>query len=143
MSLIIFGYFNLLLISFLSATVLPLSSEILLSLMLLSKNYQALLLFIFVSVGNISGSIFNWYIGSKFLIFKDKKWFPLSSLQLEKSQKYFNKYGSWSILLAWLPIIGDPITILAGALKIKFFKFLVLVSISKLTRYLFLIYLFN
>ncbi|MDC0861739.1 DedA family protein [Alphaproteobacteria bacterium] len=137
------AYVNLTVISFLAATILPFSSEIILSAMILSKEYQLILLLFFASLGNICGSIINWYIGKKILIFKKKKWFPATSNQLIRSQKIFNKYGLWSILLAWIPIIGDPITVLAGILKVSFFKFIILVTLSKVSRYIFLIYLLN
>jgi uncharacterized membrane protein YdjX (TVP38/TMEM64 family) len=61
--------------------------------------------------------------------------------QLERSRKYFQKYGLWSLLLAWVPIIGDPLTLLAGVLKVRFGIFFVLVSISKISRYVFILYL--
>ena len=141
--LLIFSYINLILISFLAATILPFSSEILLSAMVATDNYNLILLLIFASLGNISGSIINFILGKKILILKDKKWFPVSPTQLSRSQFIFNKYGVWSILLAWVPIIGDPITILSGTLNVNFFKFLLLVSISKISRYVFLIYILH
>ena len=141
--MIIIAYTNLTIISFLAATILPFSSEIFLSVMLLSKKYELVLLLFFASFGNICGSIVNWYLGKKILIFKSKKWFPVNSNQLIKSQKLFNKYGSWSILFAWIPVIGDPITVLSGVLNISFLKFVILVTVSKVSRYIFLIYLIN
>ena len=141
--MIILAYANLTIISFLAATILPFSSEIFLSVMLLSKKYELALLLFFASFGNICGSIINWYLGKKILIFKKKKWFPVNSNQLIKSQKLFNKYGSWSILFAWIPVIGDPITVLSGVLNISFLKFVILVTVSKVSRYIFLIYLIN
>lgn len=141
--MIILAYANLTIISFLAATILPFSSEIFLSVMLLSKKYELALLLFFASFGNICGSIVNWYLGKKILIFKKKKWFPVNSNQLIKSQKLFNKYGSWSILFAWIPVIGDPITVLSGVLNISFIKFVILVTVSKVSRYIFLIYLIN
>ena len=59
------------------------------------------------------GSITNWYLGKKITLFQNRKWFPVSPDQLERSRKYFQKYGLWSLLLAWVPIIGDPLTFLA------------------------------
>ena len=74
-------------------------------------------------------------------LYKDKKWFPVSAERLKKSQYYFNKYGLWSLLIAWVPIIGDPITLLAGVLNVRLSIFLFLVSISKISRYVFILYL--
>ena len=132
---------KLFIISLLAATILPLSSEIVLTTMLLTNLFEKNILLIIASSGNILGSIFNWYFGKKITIFQDRKWFPVSQEQLNKSQKYFQKYGLWSLLLAWVPVIGDPLTLLAGVLKVRFSIFFILVSISKISRYIFIIYL--
>ena len=138
--IILISYFKLFLISFLAATILPFSSEIVLTTMYLSNLFETYFLLIFASLGNILGSITNWYLGKKITIFQNRKWFPVSPDQLDRSQKYFQKYGLWSLLLAWVPIIGDPLTLLAGVLKVRFSLFLILVSISKISRYLFILY---
>ena len=134
---------KLFIISLLAATILPLSSEIVLTTMLLTNLFEKNILLIVASSGNILGSIFNWYLGKKITIFQDRKWFPVSPEQLNKSQKYFQKYGIWSLLLAWVPVIGDPLTLLAGVLKVRFSIFFILVSISKISRYIFIIYLIS
>ena len=139
--LILFSYFQLLIISFLAATILPFSSEVVLTTMYLSNSFETYLLLIFASIGNILGSITNWYLGKKITIFQNRKWFPVSPDQLNRSQIYFQKYGLWSLLLAWVPIIGDPLTLLAGVLKVRFGIFFLLVSISKISRYVFILYL--
>ena len=139
--IILISYFQLLIISFLAATILPLSSELVLSTMLLTDSFDKYLLLVVASFGNIFGSSVNWYLGKKILIFKDKKWFPVNEKQIAKSEMYFKKYGIWSLLLAWVPIIGDPLTVIAGILRVKFFTFLLLVSISKTSRYIFLIFI--
>ena len=139
--MIVLGYLQLLLFSFVAATFLPFSSEVILTTMYLSKNFNIFILLIVASIGNISGSLFNWYLGKKILIFKDKKWFPVSDDRLKKSEKFFQKYGVWSLLFAWVPIIGDPLTMIAGVLRIKLIVFLIFVSISKISRYVFIIYL--
>ena len=139
--MILISYFQLLIISFLAATILPLSSELILSTMLLTDSFDKYLLLVVASFGNIFGSSVNWYLGKKILIFKDKKWFPVNEKQIAKSEMYFKKYGIWSLLLAWVPIIGDPLTVIAGILRVNFFTFLLLVSISKTSRYIFLIFI--
>ena len=132
---------KLFIISLLAATILPLSSEIVLTTMLLTNLFEKNILLIVASSGNILGSIFNWYLGKKITVFQDRKWFPVSPEKLNKSQKYFQKYGLWSLLLAWVPVIGDPLTLLAGVLKVRFSIFFILVSISKISRYVFILYL--
>ena len=139
--IILISYFQLLIISFLAATILPLSSELVLSTMLLTDSFDKYLLLVVASFGNIFGSSVNWYLGKKILIFKDKKWFPVNEKQIAKSEMYFKKYGIWSLLLAWVPIIGDPLTVIAGILRVNFLTFLLLVSISKASRYIFLIFI--
>ena len=139
--IILISYFQLLIISFLAATILPLSSELVLSTMLLTDSFDKYLLLVVASFGNIFGSSVNWYLGKKILIFKDRKWFPVNEKQIAKSEMYFKKYGIWSLLLAWVPIIGDPLTVIAGILRVNFFTFLLLVSISKASRYIFLIFI--
>ena len=141
--MIFISYTKLFIISLLAATILPLSSEIVLTTMLLTNLFEKNILLIVASSGNILGSIFNWYLGKKITIFKDRKWFPVSQEQLNKSQKYFQKYGLWSLLLAWVPVIGDPLTLLAGVLKVRFSIFFILVSISKISRYVFILYFFS
>ena len=139
--LILFSYFQLLFFSFLAATILPFSSEILLSTMYMTGSFQTLNLLVIASLGNISGSIVNWYLGKKINLYQKKKWFPVSSDRLKKSEYYFQKYGLWSLLLSWVPIIGDPITLFAGILNVRFQIFVILVSISKISRYVFVLYL--
>ena len=106
--------------------------------MLLTGSFDKYLLLVVASFGNILGSSVNWYLGKKILIFKDKKWFPASETQIERSEIYFKKYGIWSLLLAWVPVI---LTIIAGVLRVRFLTFLTLVSISKISRYVFLIFI--
>ena len=100
------------------------------------------MLLIFATIGNTLGSIINYILGKYATNWAIKKNY-IKSLHVEKSKKYFDKFGSFALLLAWTPIIGDPITFVAGVLRYNFWKFLALVFISKLGRYAFLLYLFN
>ena len=134
----IIGYLSLFTISFLAATILPLSSELMLASMLSIENYNRTLLIVFSSLGNILGSVFNWVLGFYFIKLQNKKWFPFNEIQISKSSLWFRKYGKWSLLFAWVPIIGDPLTFVAGIMKTKFFIFLILVGIGKILRYLFI-----
>ena len=134
----IIGYLSLFTISFLAATILPFSSELMLASMLSIENYNKTLLITFSSLGNILGSVFNWVLGFYFVKLQNKKWFPFNQEQISKSSQWFEKYGKWSLLFAWVPIIGDPLTFVAGTMKTKFFIFLILVGIGKISRYLFI-----
>ena len=133
-----FAYLSLFIVSFLAATILPFSSEAILATYLFSDTYNKVLLIFFASFGNILGSIFNWFLGIYFLKFQDKKWFPFTNTQIDRSSRWFIKYGKWSLLFAWVPIIGDPITFIAGTMRIKFLIFLLLVSFGKIMRYFFI-----
>ena len=134
------AYLSLFSFSFLAATILPFSSEVLLATLLATENYNKILLLFFASFGNILGSSFNWVLGIYSLKFQDKKWFPFKRSQIEKASKWFNKYGKWSLLFAWVPLIGDPLTFIAGTLKTNFVKFLLFVSFGKVARYCIVIY---
>ena len=134
-------YLSLFAISFLAATILPFSSELTLAGLIATSNFDNLLLLIVASFGNILGSVVNWVLGFYSINLTAKKWFLFKGRQIESSSKWFNKFGKWSLLFAWVPIIGDPLTLAAGLFRVKFLKFLILVSIGKVSRY-FLIYYF-
>ncbi|WP_347453102.1 YqaA family protein [Acinetobacter thermotolerans] len=131
-----------LLILFLSAfgaaTLIPLQSEAVLLGMLATTGYSAWLLITVASAGNILGSCVNWYLGFKIEQYKDRKWFPVSEQKMHQAQGIYRKYGYWFLLLSWVPVIGDPITLIAGLLKENFIRFLLIVSVAKIGRYLFL-----
>jgi len=120
-----------------AATILPLSSEATL-LYYIHLGYNSWILFIVASIGNILGSTINYYIGNKGVeyLHKHKK---ISDIRLAKSEAMFNRYGAYTLLLSWVPLIGDPLTLVAGALKFNFIKFIIIVSIAKLGRYFILI----
>ena len=119
-----------------AATLLPLQSEAVLVGLLIQAEHSALILIAVASLGNILGSCVNWYLGLKIEQFKDKKWFPVSEVKLNQAQNIYHKYGFWSLLLSWVPIIGDPITLIAGLMKENFIRFLWVVSIAKIGRYM-------
>lgn len=124
--------------AFVAATLLPAQSEaLLLGLLHLSEQSVVLLIF-FASLGNVLGSLVNWWLGTQFQRFKDRKWFPFSAKRLEQAQSYYQRYGSWVLLLSWMPIIGDPITLISGVLKENVYRFLVLVTMVKTGRYIIL-----
>ena len=134
-------YLSLFSISFFAATILPFSSELTLAGLIATSNYDNFLLLIVASFGNVLGSVVNWVLGFYSRNLTTKKWFPFKDKQIENSSKWFSKFGKWSLLFAWVPVIGDPLTLAAGLLRVKFIEFLILVSIGKVSRY-FLIYYF-
>ena len=136
-------YLSLFIISFLAATILPFSSELTLAGLMATSNYDNSLLLIIASLGNVLGSVVNWTLGFYSRKLSKKKWFPFKDEQIENSSKWFNKFGRWSLLFAWVPIIGDPLTLAAGLLRVKFIEFLILVTIGKVSRYLVIFYLLS
>ena len=134
-------YLSLFFISFLAATILPFSSELSLAGLITTSNYDNVLLLIVASFGNVLGSVVNWVLGFYSRNLAIKKWFPFKEVQIERSSKWFNKFGKWSLLFAWVPILGDPITLVAGLLRVRFLDFIILVAIGKVSRYLLVFYL--
>lgn len=120
----------------LAATIVPAQSEAVLVAFLLLGEQSATLLLLVASVGNVLGSIINYALGSYVQSFSDRRWFPVSKSALEKASVRYHRYGRWSLLLSWVPIIGDPLTVVAGVLREPFWSFFALVSLAKVGRYL-------
>ena len=135
------AYTSLFISSFLSSTILPGHSEITLTTLFLLEKYSQFLLIFFASLGNILGSIVNWFLGLYITKFINKSWFPFSKKQLDKASSWYLKYGKWSLFLCWVPIIGDPLTIVAGMFRFPLIIFIIIVSISKVLRYIFVGYI--
>jgi membrane protein YqaA with SNARE-associated domain len=131
-------YIGLFLSSFLSATILPGQSEIALTSLIILNNHSLSFLVFIASLGNILGSLFNWFIGCKLERFKKKKWFPVTDLQLKKASNWYHKYGKWTLLLSWVPFVGDPLTIVAGIFRVPIMYFILIVSFAKTMRYIFI-----
>ena len=132
-------YLTLFLIAFLSATLLPLGSEALLFYDI-TQNHSLFLLWIFATVGNTLGAIFNYWIGLKGEVYLEKKKY-LSIEKMDKYRSFFDRYGGYSLLMSWVPIIGDPLTLIAGVLRYNFKYFIVIVSFAKGLRYAVIIFL--
>ena len=129
-------YLILFISAFASATLLPLGSEALL-IYNIKEGFNIYALLFVATFGNVLGSILNYYLGLKgeeYLV--DKK--LVKQKYIDISKRYFDKFGAFSLLFAWLPIIGDPITFIAGVLRYDFRNFFLLVVISKFSRYLFI-----
>lgn len=129
-------YVSLFAVAFLAATILPLQSEaVLTGLLALDREPWAWLIAV-ASVGNTAGAVVNWGLGVGLQRFQNHKWFPVTPQQLEKAMLSYNRFGRWSLLLSWLPIVGDALTVAAGVLREKLWVFVVLVGIGKTARYL-------
>jgi membrane protein YqaA with SNARE-associated domain len=129
-------YAGLFLAAFLAATVLPFQSEVVLFALLLTEHYPWWLLVIIASVGNTLGSAANWLLGRLLARFEERRWFPVKRETIARAENWYHRYGRWSLLLSWMPFIGDPLTIAAGVLREPFPVFVILVAIAKTARYL-------
>jgi len=123
-----------------AATLLPAYSEILVAGMV-TQGYSLWWVWFSATAGNTVGSVINGVIGRQVDRFKHKRWFPVSEAQLEKARTRFNRYGQWSLLLGWLPIGGDPLTLVGGIMRVPWLNFVILVGIGKGARYAVVIWL--
>jgi len=133
------GYLGLFLSAFLAATILPVWSEAVLVGLTASQGFDIALLWAVATLGNSLGALFNWVLARWFLRWQDRSWFPFKQDSLRKADKWFNKWGVWSLLLSWMPVIGDPITFAAGFLRVPLRVFIPLVVVAKGARYAVLI----
>lgn len=129
------AYLGLFLSALGAATLLPLQSEAALISLLLSESFPLWALLVVASCGNVLGSLLNWWLGRYLEHFRHKRWFPVSQARLQQAQGWYARYGRGSLLLSWLPIVGDPLTLVAGIMGERLWIFLLLVSLAKTTRY--------
>lgn len=134
----VIGYLGLFLSALIAATILPMQSEAVLVGLLAGANHSVIVLLMVATLGNVLGSVINWYLGRFLLRYKDRRWFPSSESQLARAQHWYRRYGRWSLLASWLPVIGDPLTIVAGLMREPLAPFLLLVTLAKATRYVLL-----
>lgn len=122
-----------------AATFLPLSSEITV-IAAYEQGESAFLIWLLASLGNVLGALLNYILGRYLRHFQDKSWFPLKSSDIDKATAWFQRYGVWSLLLSWLPVVGDALTFIAGVTNVRVTVFLLLVFIGKSVRYAFVIF---
>ena len=120
--------------AFLAATILPFYSEFAL-FALANRGEPPWLVVAVATAGNTLGSVVNWALGLYLLHFKNRRWFYFSDAQISRAQHWFNRYGLWTLLFAWLPLGGDALTLIAGIMKVRWWIFVVLVAIGKGLRY--------
>jgi len=136
----VIAYIGLFLSALVAATLLPMQSEAVLVALLLQGDHTVALLLAVATVGNVLGSVINWVLGRFALRFSHARWFPATDAQLARAQAWYNRYGRWSLLGAWLPVVGDPLTLVAGMMRTPLPLFVVLVTLSKGARYVVLAY---
>jgi membrane protein YqaA with SNARE-associated domain len=129
------GLLGLFVSAFVSATLVPMSSEAVLAALIAAQGWDVVLLVLVATAGNTLGAVVNWGLGQFCLHWRDSRWFPVSAEKLDAGSAWFRRFGVWSLLFAWLPVVGDPLTFAAGIARVRFPLFLTLVLIGKGARY--------
>ena len=130
------AYSGLFIAAFLAATILPAQSEAGLAALILASPASVTLLVATASLGNILGSVLNWYLGRGINRFTGKQWVPATADHLSRATSWYHRYGRWSLLLSWVPFIGDPLTVVAGIMREPLLRFLLIVGLAKTGRYI-------
>ncbi len=133
--IIALGYPGLFLAALIAATLLPAQSELLLLAMLATGRLEPGWLLLAATSGNVFGSTINWAFGRFLARHRGSRWFPVSEAAMAKAERRYRRFGELSLLMSWLPLIGDPLTLIAGVLRTPLSRFLVLVTIAKAGRY--------
>jgi membrane protein YqaA with SNARE-associated domain len=129
------AYLGLFVAAFAAATILPMQSEAVLIGLLLTRSHSPVILLAVASIANTAGSAVNWLLGYYVERYRDRRWFPASGPALDRAKVWYRRYGRWSLLLSWLPVVGDPLTVVAGVLREPFPAFVLLVALAKTGRY--------
>ncbi len=128
------GYPSLFLLSFLASTLLPLGSEWLLIAMVV-RRYDPLTVVLVATIGNYLGACTSYLVGVYGGNLLAEKFLRIDGAARERAERFFSRYGSWSLLLSWLPVVGDPLCLAGGLLRISFVRFSALVATGKVARY--------
>jgi len=121
--------------AFTAGTLLPLSSEVALAAAITSTAASSPGLVAAATIGNVVGSAFNWWAGRYARQLEGRRWFPIRQAEIDAAAARYHRFGAWSLLFSWLPFVGDPLTFVAGVLRVPLAVFLPLVTIGRLVRY--------
>ena len=130
------AYVGLFVSALVAATILPMQSEAVLVGLLIAGDLPVATLLVVATAGNVLGSVINWVLGRFLVQFSDRRWFPATDQQIARAEGWYRRYGRWSLLGSWLPLVGDPLTVVAGLLREPLPSFLILVTLAKGIRYL-------
>lgn len=117
-----------------AATILPMASEFTV-IAALKQGQNVFWIWVFASLGNTLGAVVNYILGRYCRQYKGRRWFPVKENDINRGSVWFQRYGIWSLLLSWLPIVGDLLTYVAGVMNVRFPLFLLLVAVGKSARY--------
>lgn len=129
---------SLFLAAFLAATLVPAQSEAVLLGLIWAGGHPVWGLVLTATAGNVLGSVVNWLLGRYLAQFSDRRWFPVTPARMERTAQWYHRWGYWSLLVSWLPIVGDPLTLVAGVLREPLWRFLIVVTCAKGGRYVLL-----
>jgi membrane protein YqaA with SNARE-associated domain len=118
-----------------AGSIVPIPSEAAFVALLLTSKHTVWTLLAVATVGNVTGSVINWFIGLGATRFESRPWFPASPRTLERARNWYHRYGRWSLLGSWVPLFGDPLTIVAGVMRESLWSFIAIVGIAKFARY--------
>ncbi|MFN4130196.1 MAG: YqaA family protein [Paracoccaceae bacterium] len=127
---------GLFLAALVAATLIPAQSEAVLVALILHGVHPVWALLAVATAGNVLGSVVNWVMGRFLIRYSDRRWFPFSQGQMDKATRWYARWGYWSLLGAWLPVVGDPLTLVAGVLREPLWRFMLIVTLAKGGRYL-------
>jgi len=131
---------GLFLAAFGAATILPFQSEVVFVGLQLAGTASLLWLVVVASVGNTLGAVVNYVMGRGIERFRHRRWFPVNAAQLARAQRWYARWGVWTLLMSWAPL-GDAFTVIAGVMRTPPWLFLALVTIAKTGRYIVLAWL--
>lgn len=141
MNYIELGYIGLFAVSFLAATILPFSSE-LIFIGFLVAGFHPVGAITVATLGNFLGGLTNYGLG----YLGNPKWLNklgMNEQKIDSFKERVQKYGIWIGLITWLPFIGDPLAVACGYFRVKFISFSLLMLFGKFSRYLFLYFFFR
>lgn len=130
-----YGYAGLFVVSFLAATLIPLGSEVFVTLMIMS-GYNLLPVFLVATLGNTLGSVCNYYVGKYGGSFFLSRYIKPDSEKREKAERLYSRWGAPVLFFAWLPVVGDPLTVVAGIFNLNLYRFVLWVASGKAFRYI-------
>lgn len=129
------GYLGLFIASFLGATIIPFSSELVLSLLII-KGYDFNLSLLVATTGNWLGGLSSYFLGRLGKWSTLEKYFRLKKEKIVKFKTNIDKWGSLLAFFCWLPIIGDPIAVGLGFFRTNYLLVAIWMFIGKLIRYI-------
>ena len=121
--------------AFVSATLLLAQSEAVLGALLVEGSHSPVVLIAVATLGNTLGAATNWLLGLGVNRFKERRWFPVQPERLAQAERWYRRWGRWSLLLSWAPVFGDALCLAAGVLREPFRSFFCIVLAAKLMRY--------